>query len=326
KPLLCDGGYRDAIVDHGAFRADFYHNKVVMRNGRMFREKGFLEYAEDLGAYLKVVTEKVFYQEMLGLEIGRTRMDDPHHRTVYDRTVIHFPTGGFAVIDSIKAKQVYEYTLGQMWFGGKILKCGENDWTIEQTFKGSEGPKGTENLKLRLAFVRDDLKVSLEKLRRNYDDNQYALTQYFSEYLGEGEYVHFVTLLLPEDGAEDEKCNDKIIKSASCKLVNGNAVEFKITVGGKKYAIGMKLDEKYGYGDYKHRPTYSFEAGKISYSDFTTDALLTVIADKEYSAMMLSRFDYKGKTLFESPKTGFSNNDLTQNMGAFNYLRHEGKL
>lgn len=327
KPLLCDGGYRDAIVDHGAFRADFYHNKVVMRNGRIFHEKGFLEYAEDLGAYLKVETEKVFYQEMLGLEIGRTRMDDPHHRTVYDRTIIHFPTGGFAVIDSVKAKQTYEYTLGQMWFGGEILKCGDNDWTIAQNFgKDAMGPKGTENLKLRLALVRKDLKVSLEKLRRNYNDDQYALTQYYSEYLGEGEYIHFVTLLLPEDGAEDEKRNDKIIKSASCKLVNGNAVEFKVTVGGKKYVIGMKLDEKYGYNDHRHRPTYSFEAGKISYTDFTTDALLTVMAGNDYSALMLSRFDYKGKTLFEAPHTGFSNNDLTQNMGAFNYLRHEGKL
>jgi len=327
KPLLCDGGYRDAIVDHGAYRADFYHNKVVMRNGRIFHEKGFLEYAEDLGAYLKVETEKVFYQEMLGLEIGRTRMDDPHHRTVYDRTIIHFPTGGFAVIDSVKAKQTYEYTLGQMWFGGEILRSGDNDWTISQNFcKDTQGPIGTENLKLRLAFLRKDLKVSLEKLRRNHNDDQYALTQYFSEYLGEDEYVQFVTLLLPEDGAEDEKRNDKVIKSASCRLVNGNAVEFKVTVSGKKYTIGMKLDEKNGYNDHKHRPTYSFEAGKINYSDITTDALLSVVAGNEYSAIMLSRLDYKGKTLFESPKTGFSNNDLTQNIGAFNYLRHEGKL
>ncbi len=39
--LLRDGGYRDSFTTNGHYRADFYHNRLVMRNGRMFRENGF---------------------------------------------------------------------------------------------------------------------------------------------------------------------------------------------------------------------------------------------------------------------------------------------
>ena len=61
--LLRDGGYRDSFTTNGHYRADFYHNRLVMRNGRMFKEKGFLEYAENIGDYLPVRTEKIYFHQ-----------------------------------------------------------------------------------------------------------------------------------------------------------------------------------------------------------------------------------------------------------------------
>ncbi len=337
KFLLADGGYRDAIVTDGHYRADFYHNRIVARNGRMFREKGFLQYAENLGAYLKTETEKIFYHEMGGLEISRTRVDDPHHRVIADRTVIHLGDGRYLVADTVKATQTYEYTIGQMWFGGKIQKVGRSgkDFLVCQTLDCLRGPAGTEDLNLRLVMVNKELPTSIEKIRRNHTDDQYALSQYFTEYLGEGEYLHFVTLLLPEQTAADKAVNDRIAASAKCSQTGGGkALSISLKLDGKTVTIGFKMDEKFGFGDYKHRPTYTFEQGKYRVGPYETDALLAVFTQQngktDYSAIMLSRIDEvhgkKRGTVFASLPTRFTNNDLSVNDGAFCQCRRDGTI
>lgn len=330
KMLLTDGGYRDRIVADGHYRADFYHNRVVLRNGRIFREKGFLDYAEDLGAYLKVETEKLFYHEINGLEISRTRLTDTHHKAVYDRTVAHFGDGIYAVIDKIRATEDYEYTLGQMWFGGKITKVADSDYLIKQTLDKFKGPRGTDSLALRTVFVRKGLPVSVEKIRRCYDDNQYALTQYYSEYLGRDENLCFVTLLMPEDASLKAR-NDAIAASAEYGMSdNGKGVWLSLTVDGRKYTLCEKCDERYGFGDLAHRPTYSFDRSKITYGSFTTDALLAVFteqgSERDYSVVMSSGLEIGGKSVWKSEMNSFSNNDLTVNYGAINFPRWDGKF
>lgn len=332
KFLLADGGYRDSIVADGHYRADFYHNRIVLRNGRMFKEKGFLEYAENLGAYLKVETQKIFYHELAGLEVSRTRLEDPHHSATQDRTICHFGEGIYLVIDTVRAHKVYEYTAGAMWYGGDIVKNDTGDYIVKQTLPQFMGGRDTDGLNLRVVFARKDLAESVETIRRNHDDSQKALTQYFSEYLGRDEFLHFVTLLMPED-ADTKSGNDAMAKSLSCEQTAcGHGLKVEVTVSGKKYTICTKMDETYGFNNHQKRPTYSFEQGRISYGDFTTDALLAVFTEEtgaaaiDYSAIMTSRVDYKASTVWSSMKVGFANNDLTYNSGAINWPRWEGSF
>lgn len=334
KFLLSDGGYRDQIDTDGHYRADFYHNKMVVRNGRMFYEdKKFLKHIQNIGTYLKVETQKIFYYHSGNIEASRTRLDDTrHHRDVQDRTIVHFVKENmYAVIDTVKAAETYEYTLGPVWHGGEVIKTGEADFLVKQTADILRGPEGTEDLNLRLGFVRKDLPTDVNRIRRLSIDDQTCVAQYFSEYLAQGEYVHFITLLMPEQNAADKARNDAILASASCEQVaGGKALQFVVTVSGIQYTFGMKMDETYGFSDYKHRPTYSFEAGKATYGKFTTDALFAFFAEDsesiDYAAWMVSRVDCGGKTSFASERTQFSNNDLSNNPGAINHARWEDRI
>ncbi len=334
KFLLSDGGYRDQICTDGHYRADFYHNKMIVRNGRMFYEnQNFLQHIRNIGTYLKVETQKIFYYHSGNIEVSRTRLDDTrHHRDVQDRTIIHFVKENmYAVIDSVRATETYEYTLGPVWHGGEVHKVGEADFLVKQTAEILQGPAGTEDLNLRLGFVRKDLATDVQKLRRLGLDDQESVAQFFSEYLAQGEYIHFITLLMPEQTAEDKARNTAILASASCgQAAGGKALAFHVTVGGLRYTFGMKMDETYGFTDYKHRPTYSFEAGKADYGPFTTDALFAFFAegpqDIDYAAWMVSRVDYNGETVFASERTQFSNNDLSNNPGAINHARWEDRI
>ncbi|MBQ3140678.1 MAG: hypothetical protein IJC25_01810 [Clostridia bacterium] len=334
KFLLSDGGYRDQIDTDGHYRADFYHNKLIARNGRMFYEnRNFLSYVKNIGTYLKVETEKIFYHHSGNIEVSRTRLDDTkHHKDVQDRTIIHFVKENvYAVIDTIRATETYEYTLGPVWHAGETRKVGKADYLLKQTADILQGPAGTEDLNLRVAFVRKDLPTEVSKLRRLTMDNQKVVSQYYSEYLAEGQYAHFITLLMPEQTAEDKTRNGAIIASASCEQVaDGKALQFIVKIGGIKYTFGMKMDETYGFGDYANRPTYSFDAGKATYGKFTTDALFACFAETaekiDYSAWMVSRVDYRGKTHFASQDIPFSNNDLSVHHGRINYVRWEDTI
>lgn len=334
KFLLSDGGYRDQIATDGHYRADFYHNKMIVRNGRMFYEDDrFLRYVANIGTYLKVETQKIFYYHTGNIEVSRTRLDDTrHHKDVQDRTIIHFVRENvYAVIDTVKATESYEYTMGPVWHGGSVRKIGKTDFLVDQTAEILQGPAGTEDLKLRVAFVRRDLPTSVEKLRRLGLDGQKAVAQYYSEYLSAGQYAHFVTLLMPEQTAEDKKRNGAVIASASCaQTAEGKALQFIVKLGGIKYTFGMKMDETYGFGDLAHRPVYSFDAGKAVYGKFTTDALFACFAETaekvEAAAWMVSRVDYRGKTRFASEQVNYANNDLTNHVGAINHVRWEGTI
>lgn len=327
KYLLFDGGYRDRIDIDGHFRADFYHNRILLRNGRMFKEKGLLEYATDIGTYLPVTTEKIYYHTMPDMEVSRTRLSDPHHKAEWDRTVCHFVKGGFfAVIDSVRATERYEYTMGPIWHCGTVEKQGEADYLLRSTTPEHGGEPGTENLALRLAFVRKDLPIATESLRRCFVDGQQTVSQHLSDFLLQNEFVHFVNLLIPQDTAAEAKRADDIIASASCEVTGeGKCLTLTLTVDGKKYTIAHKMDIEKGVYDLKTKPSYCFEAGKATYGDFVTDALLGVFAEDDktvdYAAVMLSRVDYKGKTVFAAPQIKFAKNDLTNATGAINYVK-----
>ncbi|MBN2853208.1 MAG: heparinase II/III family protein [Clostridia bacterium] len=332
KPLLFDGGYRDAIATDGHYRADFYHNRVVMRNGRIYQEKGLLEFSKNIGTYLKVNTEKIYYHVMNDVEISRTSVDDTHHHTVWDRTVCHFVDKNvFAVIDSIKATKQYEYTFGPMWFSGEITKDNETSYFLKSNTPKHTGPEGTEDLGLRVAFVRNDLKTSVESIRRVGTDGQQCVSQYFSEFLLRDEYVYFVTLLMPEQNAKDKARNDLIIASAESNLSgDGKCMSLKLDIDESTYTVAHKMDLEKGIYDLKTKPSYGFEAGKATYGDFTTDALLAVFKEDdekvEYEAAMVTRIDYMNAAVFKAPEISFGKNDLTNSTGSINYYKWKDRI
>lgn len=92
-----------------------------MRNGRMFRENGFLEYAENIGDYLPVRTEKLFFHQFAGAEVIKTRLYDDFHNADADRHIVYLKAANaFVVVDTVHPRAAQEMTTGVMYHAEHI--------------------------------------------------------------------------------------------------------------------------------------------------------------------------------------------------------------
>ncbi|HLE56219.1 MAG TPA: hypothetical protein VJB15_03985, partial [Rhodothermia bacterium] len=105
--LLHDGGYRDYMPSgpFGAFRADYFHNRLVVRNGKIalgqkpgqYRYaspdqgavpgQSLLDFFRDSGAYQQVQTRKIDFLTLDHFDMGRTRLIDQRLGYEADRIV-----------------------------------------------------------------------------------------------------------------------------------------------------------------------------------------------------------------------------------------------
>ncbi|MFQ5335646.1 MAG: hypothetical protein ACE5DN_06190, partial [Flavobacteriales bacterium] len=95
--LLHDGGYRDGIPSgkYGAYRADYFHNRAVVRRIPAKKAegvnlgKGLLANIHNNGAYIKSQTEKTDHLIKGAFEMSRTRSMYPGNGYIYDRVLVY---------------------------------------------------------------------------------------------------------------------------------------------------------------------------------------------------------------------------------------------
>lgn len=311
--FLRDGGYRDGFTVNGHYRADFYHNRLVIRNGKMFREKGFLEYAENLGEYLAVRTEKIYFHQFACGEVVKTRLYDDFHGAEADRHVIYLKEADmFVIVDTVHPYKTQEMTTGVMYHAEKISEVEKGIYraaaeTAEgmmhfHRYKTLQEPEVKQSL--CIAFAADDAAYSVEEHRRNYRQEK-ALSCYTSRYYGEREYYSYVSLLIPETGRNQEEVEAKqnraleIAHSVTVKKSHmGKNLTIKIQADGRDYTIGIQCDDQLCIKDKNARPTYSYETGQAAYGDFETDAKFLLSDGRSYGIIDGTRVDLSGKTIF----------------------------
>ena len=311
--FLRDGGYRDKFTTDGHYRADFYHNRLVIRNGRVLNETGFLEYARNIGTFLPVETERVFLQDFSFATVIRTRLYDRFRKADADRHIIHLKNENiFIVADAVRAREASELTAGVMYHAEKIEKLTETDYKITGEPGGG----------MIISFGVNDRLFSLETQRRNYRDET-ALSQYISKFFRAGEYISFVSVLRP--GAE--KTGGTASGFAVKEFNGGENICVEIEAGGKKYTIGVKNNEERGVTDAHRRPSYDYGAGKAAYGEFETDALFFISDGVSYGAVDFTEIYRNGEAVFKTPKTVFYQLDFinfVRARGAWGF--HEGEL
>lgn len=311
--FLRDGGYRDSFTTNGHYRADFYHNRLVMRNGRMFREKGFLEYAENIGDYLPVRTEKLFFHQFAAAEVIKTRLYDDFHRADADRHIIYLKAAkAFVVVDTIHPHLAQEMTNGVMYHAENITRVEQGVYRIQE--ESAEGLMHFHRYKtvphmhvpqfLCVAFAGDGISCSEERQRRNYRQET-ALSCYTSRYYDEDEYVSYVSLLIPETGRspqeverQHERAMEIVHSLRTSHTHMGKNLTIELQADGLSYTIGIQCDEQLCVEDKNLRPTYSYETGHACYGEFETDAKFLISDGVTYGMIDGSRVDYEGKTLF----------------------------
>jgi hypothetical protein len=101
--LLSDGGYREFAPsgEYGAFRADYFHNRVVVRNVKKSMNQPYFEILRNSGAYNdEVRTTKMDFQSFQEIEYSRTRLENLKLDYRWDRIVTrHKQDDYFLMID-----------------------------------------------------------------------------------------------------------------------------------------------------------------------------------------------------------------------------------
>ncbi len=348
--FLRDGGYRDAFTTNGHYRADFYHNRVIMRSGRMFKEKGLIEYAENIGDYLPVTTEKLYFERFSFAEVSRTRLNNPCVGMDCDRSIIYLKDERvYIIIDSLRALTEGPRTTGVLYFAETLQSVAEGVYRIEEDspeglymFRkdkdelcaGSRAGTGAKQ-SLLVAFAGRDRAYSVEEIRRNYRTEQ-GLSQYVSRYFKENEFYNFVSVLIPETGNSEEETTAARARAgniaASLSLVpveGGKCVSVSLAVDGSTYTIGLKNDDSFGIADLNARPVYTYEAGKAGYGEFETDALLLVGrengSDVRYALVEVTQANFRKRNLFAAKPYQNLQMDYSRKMGVCSWGSIEGK-
>lgn len=322
--LLSDGGYRPEAPSgpYGAYRADIFHNRVVVRDTRKGVRQPYFEVFRNSGAYNETVrTTKIDFQDFPDFEYSRTRIDDPRTGYQGDRVIIRDKKEDYLiVVDALKFMESKYYTSAALWHTRKVVQSGDYWFQVRiDSLMGQWANPGRMDLLISMPMTEGvpigqstATNSQLETARRKEsgvekedraEQDELAIYQGASQHYAAGSMESFVTILVPlkeTDEAESVARRFRIIKD--------DADAITVEVDGSKW-FGIKLDLARDVRDEDIRPRYDFESGRINYGPFETDAdfsfVTTGSGTPRFAATNFVRMDVGGETLFDAPESQF---------------------
>ena len=305
--LLNDGNYRPRPPsgDYGAWRADIFHNRVVVRNQEKAENQRYFDVLRNSGAYnTEVRTAKLDFQSFGDVEYARTRLEDRKYHYRWDRTLLrHRAEDYYIVVDALKFQKSDYYTLAGLYHTQEIIDQGEN-WFVTRIDTMFEKFLNDDALDLLVIFPQGK-DIGTQSEYRDYHDAKAVFTG-MSQYYDAGKVESFVTVLYPLPRGDDP---GKVVELFDLVKDDMKGVGLQVNHGDMQRLYGVKLDLDYGLLNRDVRPRYTFESGKITYGDVTTDAdffhLKTGAQQPHYAATNFVRFVYRDSVLFDAPKSNF---------------------
>jgi hypothetical protein len=334
--LLHDGGYREALPN-GAYRADVYHNRIVVRHGKPTGQRLF-EFLHDKGVYQPVSTRRVHFKIFKDVDVSRTEVIDARNGYHWDRVLTYLKgLEAFVIHDGVKLLRDGEFTISNLLWTQNIHEAGEEYFDTSISLIGIVGamnnPRITLEERKRLAwpnrkgerlliyFKPDEGKrLGVDETMRCYLPEK-CIYQTYSNRFEKGEFVSFTTFLWPH--REDEAVDVMLRKLKQVKVDEyPNATAIRIEqLSGATY-VCVKHDLSIGLVRPETRPIYTYEAGEIRYDDFATDAayLYAKLTDNvlKYAFIDGMKLFFKNDVVFSSE--GPSVLDLTHRPD----IDHEG--
>ncbi len=284
--LLHDGGYREALPN-GAYRADVYHNRVVVRHGRPSGQRLF-EFLHDKGVYQPVRTRRVHFKTFQDVDVSRTEVIDDKNGYHWDRVVTYLKDlKAFVIHDGVKLLRDGEFTVSNLLWTQNIHAAGEEYFDTSIDLIGMVGAMNNAKItleerkslawpnkkgeRLLIYFHPDGNKTQgVDETMRCYLPEK-CVYQTYSNHFKKGEYASFTTFLWPH--REDEAIDAMLGK---LKQVNvdkyPNATAIRIEQPNGATYVCVKHDLSIGLVRPEVRPTYTYEAGETRYGEFATDA------------------------------------------------------
>jgi hypothetical protein len=323
--LLADGGYRDYMPSgpFGAYRQDYFHNRLVVRPEKIFmgqkpgekrydvpnmapvKGQSVLDFVHNAGSYRQVSTNKVDFITLPDFDYSRTKVTDETMGYEWDRVITYVKDPGFYVIfDIVKGRKEQYFTAANMWHTRKIISSGDH-W-YDTMYDSVYTYKNSTDNHLLICFPKNHYRLeSVENEKRNYI-NELAISEYTGQFLELGQHIGFITLLIPHGKDTDiSTWKDRIKLIETGEDEPGLSVE--ITNGREIIQVGVKSDLRMDMiRDYR-RPKYTYESGKVIYDNVETNGDFFITrksGDKlSYTAVNVTKILYGGKLLFGQKQT-----------------------
>ena len=302
--LLHDADYRNDLPSgkYGAWRQDYFHNRLVVRLNKRDKNQSVLEFVQNSGAYRTVRTQKVDFLKLQEVDMSRTRLIDEKLGYQWDRIITYVKEDDFfIVVDGIKFLRSDYFTLTNFWHAQNVLQRGENyfDVATDSILYFKFSPQRSLLVYFPETYAKT---VGLEPISRSQHMEQAAYQTSSSQYKA-GETEVFVTVLIPHDRGEKL---DNLLRKAQIVQTSMpyKAVGLQIERGDKKSVLGVKIDLDVEVARENIRPRYQYDLGKVRYGDFETDAHFVFGTTEKntvrYSASNVLKVIYKGKKLMEA--------------------------
>lgn len=326
--LLHDGGYRDFMPSgpYGQFRADYFHNRVVVRDGKITvgQEQGqhryavkeavpgqtMLDYFQNSGAHRPVSTKKIDFLTLENYDMSRSRITDTNLGYEADRIINYVKElDWFVVFDVVKFGRDTYLTMANLWHTRQVLAQGPGWYDTTYDSLRNLDVAGPERLLIYFPY-QERLYQGMEEHQRYWQDEK-VMYQLIGRHGYPNDLQVFVTVLIPHSANENP---DQLVRGIRLLDVE----EFPVAVGieieknDKKYLIGTKLDLQAELIRDWRRPMYNYDSGKVRYGDYETDAFnLFVVEDRQnihYAIAGAVKIMYKDRVLHEQLPAEFGLN------------------
>ena len=323
--LLHDGGYRDYMPSgpFGAFRQDYFHNRLVVRQEKIWmgQKKGeyrypfrdavpgqaLLDFLHNAGSYRKVRTQKVDFLTLPDFDYSRTRLLDDSMGYEWDRVIVFVKDPSlFVVFDVFKARKEEFFTLANLWHTRKILAQGDHWYDTGYDQIGTV--KLPVDRRLLIVFPKTHYRMEGVEAEKRHSQDELMIHQAYGQHFELGETGGFVTVLVPHAAQEDPtRWIPKI------RLLDGDSEKTTLGVeiesGSRRITVGAKMDLRRDINRDWRRPRYVYESGKVRFGDFETDGDFLFASRQgktlEYTVVNLTRALCSGQILFEAQPATF---------------------
>ena len=333
--LLCDGGYREtsSTGPDGEYRADTYHNKLLVRSGVADSQMRLLPFLLDGGRYRFVKTKLIHFRTFMEVDISRTRLIDEERGYQWDRLVNYLKgLEWFVVFDIVKILKNGPFTLANLFYTQDIGDYDQNDrsWYDTRYNMLQNDVQNPGNARLLVYFPEGtSFRRGAEQIRRCYQ-TEWAIYTAKADTLKAGDIVVFTTFLIPHSKNVDAK--DIIVSLNDMAIYHTQkGYGVKIPTAEGYIQLNAMLDLEAEYLTENMRPRYNFASGRAEYGGLVTDACYCYLHKQKnrlfYSFFKASKLIYDGKSIFEAQGELMGQDDGSyQKLGIPKWVAWEDKV
>ncbi len=319
--LLHDGGYRDYMPSgpFGAYRQDYFHNRLCVRQEKFFmgQKDGesryklgkvgavpgqkILDFFHNAGSYRKVRTQKIDFLTFADFDYSRTRLIDDLAGYESDRIITWIKNPDmYVVFDILKSRTESFFTASNMWHTRKIVSQGEHWYDTVYDSLGTLALP--QNKHLLICFPQTHYRMEGIEPEKRYYQDEWLIHQTTGQFFELGQQIVFTTVLIPHQAGEKVDGWPARISMIACDP-DDKGVALRIRLDDREIVVAAKRDLRMDVCRDYRRPKYTYESGRIRYAEMETNADFTfcVIKDNklDYTAVDLTRFVWDHNVLFD---------------------------